>query len=126
MLPSNGAALKVSVTEGMVTGTAPLGTLIDKLALVVPVIVLPDCVRFSAENSHWNDPDVTRSTSVKVPIVALKYRIACELVVGYDSRFGNVAVWVMTAVAADKSCRPSSGRTAGMSRRRRRRPRAGD
>jgi hypothetical protein len=41
-LPSKGEALKVSVTAGMVTGIAPLGTLIDKLPLVVPSIVLLD------------------------------------------------------------------------------------
>src|SRR5262245_62761204 len=108
----------------MVTGIAPLGRLIDKLPLVVPSIVLLECPRFSAENSDWNDPDVTRSTSVKVPIGGLKYRIACELAVGYDSRSGYVAVWVMTAPGADRSRRPSRGRTAGMSRRRCRRPRA--
>src|SRR5262245_52431483 len=106
----------------MVTGIAPLGALIAKLPLVVPSMVLLDVPRFSAENSDWNDPDVTRSTSVNVPIVGLKYRIACELAVGNDSRSGYVAVWVMTAEAAERSRRPSRGRTAGMSRRRRRRP----
>ncbi len=40
--------MKVSVTEGMVTGIAPLGALIDKLPLVVPVIVLLEFPRFSA------------------------------------------------------------------------------
>jgi hypothetical protein len=74
--PSKGAALKVSVTEGMVTGIDPLGTLIDRLAPVVPAIVLLEFPRFSAENWVWNDPEVTRSTSVNVPIVELKYRIA--------------------------------------------------
>jgi hypothetical protein len=39
-LPSKAVAWKVSLTEGMVTGIAPLGTLIDKLPLVVPSIVL--------------------------------------------------------------------------------------
>src|SRR5207302_7064074 len=70
----------------------------------------------------------TRSTSVKVPIAELKYRIAWSLTLGSDSRSGNVAVWVMTAEGgglpggeADRSCRPSSGRTAGASRRRGRR-----
>ena len=50
--------------------------MIDKLPLVVPLIMLVVGARFSAENSEWNDPDVTTSTSVKVPIVAAKYRIA--------------------------------------------------
>ena len=39
-VPSNADALKDSVTEGMFTGIAPVGTLTDRLALVVPVIVL--------------------------------------------------------------------------------------
>jgi hypothetical protein len=81
-LPSKAEALKVSVTGGIVTGIAPLGRLIDKWPLVVPSIVLLECARFSAENSDWNVPDVTRSTSVKVPIVGLKYRIACVVAVG--------------------------------------------
>jgi hypothetical protein len=72
MLPSKGAALKVSVTEGIVSGIAPLGTVIDKLAPVVPTIVLLEFPRFSAENRVWNDPEVTRSTSVNVPSVELK------------------------------------------------------
>jgi hypothetical protein len=71
-LPSKADAWKVSVTEGIVTGMAPLGTWIDKLALVVPAIVLLEFPRFSAKNSDWNDPEVTRSTSVSVPIVELK------------------------------------------------------
>ena len=39
-VPSNAEALKDSLTEGMVTAIAPDGTLIDRLPLVVPVIVL--------------------------------------------------------------------------------------
>jgi hypothetical protein len=121
-LPSKAEAWKISVTDGMVTGIAPIGRLIDKLPLVVPSIVLLECPRFSAENSDWNDPDVTRSTSVNIPIVESKNRIVCEVVVRNDSRSENVAVWVMVAEAADRSRRPSRGRTPGMSRRRCRRP----
>ena len=44
------------------------------------------------------DPDVTTSTSVKVPIVELKYKNAWVAALGNDSRFGNVAVWVIVAV----------------------------
>ena len=122
-VPSYAEALNDSVTEGMVTGTAPVGTLIARFPPVVPVIVPLEDPRFSAENRDWNDPDVTRSTSVKVPIVELKYRRAWSLKVGFDSRFANVAVWVIVAEAvgwADRSCRPSRGRTAGVNPRRRR------
>jgi hypothetical protein len=49
-VPSNGAALNVSPTEGMTSGIGPLGTLIDRLALVEPAIVLPEFPRFSARN----------------------------------------------------------------------------
>src|SRR5690349_5630678 len=114
----------------MVTGIAPVGTLIARLPLVVPAIVLLEGPRFSAENSELNEPDVTTSTSVRVPIVELKYRIAWLLTLGSDSRSGNVAVWVMTAEGgglprgAARSCLPSSGRTAGVSRRRGRRRQA--
>jgi hypothetical protein len=60
------------VTEGMTTGTAPVGTLIDSLAEVVAWSVWPVDAALSAENCEVNDPEVTTSTSVKVPIVALK------------------------------------------------------
>ena len=128
-LPSNGEALNVSVTDGTVTGITPVGTLIARLALVVPSIVVLDGPRFSAWNSEVYEPDVTRSTSVKVPIVELKYRNAWVATLGSDSRFGNVAVWVMVAEGlrppageADRSCRPSRGRTERVSRRRGRWP----
>ena len=75
-LPSNGEALKLSVTVGIVKGIAPLGTLIDRLAVVVPSIVVLEEPRFSAENWVLNEPDVTTSTSVSVPIVELKYKNA--------------------------------------------------
>jgi hypothetical protein len=70
--PSKAEALKDSVTGGMATGMLLVGTLIDSFPLVVPVIVRPEFARFSAENWVLNDPDVTTSTSVKVPIVAPK------------------------------------------------------
>ena len=76
VLPSNGEALKVSVTDGIVTGIAPLGTLIDRLPLVVPLIVVLEGPRFSASNWVLYEPDVTTSTSVSVPIVELKYKNA--------------------------------------------------
>ncbi len=75
------------MTDGAVTGIAPVGTLIDRLPLVVPSIVLLDEPRFSARNWVLNEPDVTRSTSVKVPIVELKYNNAWLLTLGSDSRF---------------------------------------
>ena len=75
-LPSNGEALKLSVTDGIVKGIAPLGTLIDRLALVVPSIVVLEEPRFSAANWVLNEPDVTTSTSVSVPIVESKYKNA--------------------------------------------------
>jgi hypothetical protein len=75
----------------MVTGTAPVGTLIARFPPVVPTIVQLEGPRFSAENWVWNDPDVTRSTSVKVPSVELKYRRDWSLRVGCDSRSGKVA-----------------------------------
>jgi hypothetical protein len=50
--PSKGAALKLSAIGGIVIGIAPLGTLIDRLAVVVPVIVPLEAPRFSAWNSE--------------------------------------------------------------------------
>src|SRR5262249_54265172 len=62
----------------------------------------------------------------------LKYKIAWLLTLGSDSRFGNVAVWIMVAEgtglnpgAADSSCRSSRARTSRVSWRRGRRPSAG-
>jgi len=68
----NGEALKVSVTDGMFSGIAQVGTLIDRLPLVVPSIVLFEGPRFSARNWELYDPDVITSTSVRVPVGALK------------------------------------------------------
>jgi hypothetical protein len=65
------------------------------------------------------------STSVKVPIAELKYKSACVATSGSDSRSGKVAVCVIDAVGggdADRSRRPSSCRTASVSRRLGRRP----
>jgi hypothetical protein len=70
--PSNGEALKVSVTAGTVTGIDRLGRLIDRFALVVPVIAVLEGARFSAANWLLNDPDVATSTSVNVPRLELK------------------------------------------------------
>jgi hypothetical protein len=50
-VPSKGAALKLSAIGGIVIGIAPLGTLIDRFAVVVPVIVPLEPPRFSAWNA---------------------------------------------------------------------------
>jgi hypothetical protein len=47
-VPSNEVALKLSVTDGMARGIAPLGRLIERFAVVVPVISLGVAPRFSA------------------------------------------------------------------------------
>jgi hypothetical protein len=48
------------------------------------------------ERDSWKSivyaPDVSTPTSVRVPIVELKYKSAWVVAVGNDSRFGNVAV----------------------------------
>src|SRR5262249_49386580 len=109
------------VTGGMATGTDPDGALIDSLAEVVAWTVWPVDAAVSAEKCEVNDPEVTTSTSVKVPIVALKYRRAWSLRAGFASRSGNVSVWAMVAEAGGppvRSRRPSRGRTAGVSPRR--------
>src|SRR5262249_31795407 len=110
---------------GTSTGIEPVGRLIERSAEVVPVIVRAEFARFAAENWVWKDPDVTMSTSVSVPIVALKYRRDWSLRFGFASRSGHVAVWVMVAEAAAppvRSWRPSSVLTAGQRARRGRRP----
>jgi hypothetical protein len=48
-VPSNGEALNDSVTDGIESGSPPVGTLIVSSALEVPSIVLADDPRFSAE-----------------------------------------------------------------------------
>jgi hypothetical protein len=107
-LPSYAAASKLSVTAGMVTEIAPDGTLIDRFPVVVPVTVLLELPRFSAWNPVVNDPEVTTSTSVKVPIVELKYKNAWVATLGSDSRFGKVADCVIVAVADPDRSRRSS------------------
>src|SRR4051794_1669643 len=49
-----------------------------------------------ARGGPETDADRIRSTSFRVPIGAKKNRIDRVLTLGLSSRFGNVAVWVMT------------------------------